>query len=142
MKSLDIYVAGCSGNPHCVNCHNTESWDFTKGTPYLDAWDGISRKLDEFGYVIDNIMIMGGEPLDQDWRDFLQLLRYLERYDKDIWLFTRKSLEEVPSIVKHFCSYIKTGRYLKDLPVHTTDVYGIRLSSINQQIHKKGKDYA
>ena len=33
-KSLDIYVAGCSGSPHCINCHNKESWDFNQGEIY------------------------------------------------------------------------------------------------------------
>ena len=27
-----IYTAGC--NHHCNGCHNPETWDATKGTPY------------------------------------------------------------------------------------------------------------
>jgi anaerobic ribonucleoside-triphosphate reductase activating protein len=33
-KSLDVYIAGCSGNPHCIGCHNPESWNFNQGEKY------------------------------------------------------------------------------------------------------------
>jgi len=64
-RSLDIYLAGCRG-PHCENCHNPESWDFNKGIPWRDALVDINRKINFFPDLIENIMIFGGEPFDQD----------------------------------------------------------------------------
>ena len=79
-NSLDIYLAGCSGSPHCVGCHNPESWDFDKGTPYdLDYFTTIKEKVETFDSLINNIMIFGGEPLDQKLLDFLDFLLSLKK---------------------------------------------------------------
>lgn len=141
-KSFEIYVAGCNGNPHCKGCHNPESWDFNNGEPMSNHFIyNCSKKIKEFNSLIDNIMIFGGEPLDQDYKELENLLMWCYTQNKKIWLFTRYSLNEVPQFVKDWCSYIKCGEYIQELTVYDNIQYGIKLATSNQKIYKKGLDY-
>ena len=136
-KSLDIYVSGCNGKPHCTSCHNPESWDFNNGTLYNDKYfNVIKNKIEEFDKLIDNIMIFGGEPLDQNKEELIKFLYDLKSTNKIIWLFTRYEIEEIPIEIKKICNYIKTGRYIPELKTDNNIQYGIKLATSNQKIHK------
>ncbi|MCX7648913.1 MAG: 4Fe-4S cluster-binding domain-containing protein, partial [Elusimicrobiales bacterium] len=124
-KSFEIYIAGCSGNPHCEGCHNPESWNFNNGNPYnLKYFLNIKEKIELFDTLIENIMIFGGEPLDQDKNELINFLKDLKFLNKKIWLFTRYELEEVPLEIKDLCDYIKTGRYIKELTTNDNIQFG------------------
>lgn len=140
-KSLDIYIAGCSGSPKCKGCHNPESWNFNQGKIYYDWFENIKKKINDFDTLIDNIMIFGGEPLDQEYYELTKFLMFLNQFEKKIWLFTRYSLNEVPYIIKMFCDYIKTERYIEGLRCDDNVQHGIQLATSNQKINKKGVDY-
>lgn len=142
-RAFEIYVAGCNGKPHCKNCHNPESWDFNLGDPYDDIYfnEKIKRKIEEFDSLIDNIMIFGGEPLDNNLDDLYQLLIDLDGIEKPIWLFTRYEISEIPEFIKKFCTYIKCGKYIPELTTEDSVQYGIKLATSNQKIYKKGIDY-
>ena len=136
-NSLDIYLAGCSGSPHCIGCHNPESWDFNKGKEYdLEYKKQIKDKVIMFDDMIKNIMIFGGEPLDQNHRELFNLLNDLKELNKNIWLFTRYDLAEIPIEIVSLCNYIKTGRYLPDLKCDDNIQYRIKLATSNQKIIK------
>lgn len=142
-RSLEIYVAGCSGNPHCTGCHNPESWDFSLGERFTKEYWGskIAPKVLEFGDLIDNIMIFGGEPLDQNI-DSLWLLLYLaSTSNKKVWVFTRYELKDIPSDILRWCDYIKCGKYIPSLITNDNVQYGIKLATSNQKIYKRGIDY-
>lgn len=138
-------MAGCSGNPHCTNCHNSESWNFNQGEKYTFLYaKKLCYKIKEFNSIIDNIMIFGGEPLDQNINDLIYLLLGLTYHQKNIWLFTRYSLDEVKDKLKEnieLCDYIKCGRYKENLITDNNIQYGIKLATSNQKIYKKGIDY-
>ena len=142
-KSFEIYLSGCSGNPHCKGCHNPESWDFTKGTKFDNTYENsIQEKIISFKTLIDNVMIFGGEPLDQDITELTILLKFLKSIDNvSVWIFTRYDITEVPPCVKQHCDYIKCGRYIETLTVDDNIQYGIKLATSNQKIYKKGVDY-
>jgi anaerobic ribonucleoside-triphosphate reductase activating protein len=141
-KAFEIYVAGCNGSPHCKGCHNPESWDFNRGDKIGEQWlTQTESKIQSFNAMIDNIMIFGGEPLDQKIAELLDLLMWLKKFDKKIWLFTRYELTEVPLIVKDYCDYIKCGRYDPAYITTSNTQYGITLATSNQNIYKKGLDY-
>ena len=141
-KSIEIYVSGCNANPHCAGCHNPESWDFKIGKDIDDGfWSSLSQKINLFKSLINNIMIFGGEPLDQDFTELEQLLHNLSKYNKPIWIFTRYELKDVPDFVKKYCEYIKCGRYIKDLSVDNNIQYGIKLATSNQKIYRRGIDF-
>jgi anaerobic ribonucleoside-triphosphate reductase activating protein len=134
-KSFEIYFAGC--NRHCVGCHNPESWDFEAGEPY--NYLAINRKIKEFGDLIDNIKLMGGEPLDQS--EIYKITSGLYRLGKKLWLFTGREPWEVPIWCYGVFDYIKTGGYREDLRTDDNICYGIKLASSNQKLYKKGVEY-
>lgn len=138
MKALEIYTSGCKGL-HCKGCHNLSSWDFDDGEDYsyLKIW----QKVKENDFLIDNIMIFGGEPLDNSHEEVLLLLNDLKKFNKKIWLFTRYDLIDIKKDVKELCDYIKCGRYIDEKHSENNEYYGIKLASSNQIIYKKGKDF-
>ena len=95
-KSFEIYVAGCRGvdGQHCKNCHNPESWNFNQGEVFNDGYfkEKIASKIIEFNLLVKNIMIFGGEPLDQPIDELTDMLIKLNELNKPIWLFTRNKL--------------------------------------------------
>jgi anaerobic ribonucleoside-triphosphate reductase activating protein len=141
-KSLEIYLAGCSGQPKCKNCHNPELWDFNIGEDWKSRFLDIINKCNNFIDVLDNIMIFGGEPLDNDKYEVIDFLEELNTETTlDIWLFTRYELDEIDNDIKHMCNYIKCGRYIEELSTDDNIQYGIKLATSNQHIYKKGIDY-
>lgn len=138
--SLDIYVSGCMG-PHCEGCHNRETWDFDKGVPYKTSYGVIENKIKNFQLLIKNIMIFGGEPLDQDSQEFLNFLMFLTKFSLPIWVFTRYDISEIPDNIKGVVDYIKTGRYIPELTCEEYVQYGIELATSNQKIYKKDVDF-
>jgi anaerobic ribonucleoside-triphosphate reductase activating protein len=136
-NSLDIYVAGCNGNPHCKGCHNPESWDFEQGVEYNNKYlSYIKNRIKDFDLLIGNIMIMGGEPLDQNHDELIKMLSDLKQFNKNIWLFTRYEIDEVPEDIIEYCSYIKTGKFIPELSVDDNIQNGIKLATSNQKIYK------
>lgn len=144
-KSFEIYVAGCNGSPHCKGCHNAESWDFNNGEPYNEELlNKMLLKIEEFDSLIDNIWILGGEPLDNNIREVCKMVVDFAFRNKKIWLFTRYSLEEVKNKLKESITlfdYIKCGRYEEDLIANDNIQCGIKLATSNQKIYKEGVDY-
>lgn len=139
-KSFEVYIAGCSGNPHCINCHNKESWDFGLGKDFKEFLPKITSKIKRNCSLIDNIFILGGEPLDQPEDCLKDLLVGLKKTNKPLWLFTRNELNNIPDFVLKLCDYIKCGRYCNDnLGINIS--YGVPLASTNQRIFKRGVDY-
>ena len=89
-----IFVSGCTNG--CEGCFNKELQDFNYGS----KWD--EKIEDEFlSYVKDEnvkgVNILGGEPLDQiKDNDLLNLLiRIKKETNKEIWLWTGYTIEEV-----------------------------------------------
>jgi len=142
-KSLEIYLAGCNGQPKCKGCHNKQLWDFNIGENFNYQYfnNNILKKYNTFKEIIKNIMIFGGEPLDQPYQDLSDLLYELNLLDCKLWLFTRYEINDVDSMVKKYCDYIKCGKYDEDLLSDDNIQYGIKLATSNQRIYKKGIDY-
>lgn len=140
-QSLDIYISGCKP-PHCVGCHNPETWDFSVGVDFDDSVMGsIGAKVHRHVHMIKNIMIFGGEPLDSDHQEVIRFLTLLKGFNRPIWLFTRYDLDDIPIEIKQLCDYIKTGAYLPKLSVDNYEQHGIELATSNQKVLKKGVDF-
>ena len=136
-KSFEIYVSGCAGNPHCKGCHNPETWDFNVGEEFDDIIKKqIQEKIKSFNSLIDNIMIFGGEPLDQKKEDIIDLLSFLSTFNKKIWLFTRYEKEEIDEDILNLLDYVKCGRYIQELTTDKNIQFGIKLATSNQKIYK------
>ncbi len=139
-KSYEIYLSGCKGS--CKGCHNTELKDFNIGEDLTEKrlFNLISDIL-LFDTLIDNIFILGGEPLDQNISELEYLLSTLKKEtNKKIWLFTRYELNEIPQNIIQFCDYIKTGHYDETQKGENIQ-FGISLPTTNQKIYKIGGTY-
>ena len=93
--------------------------------------------------IIKNIMIFGGEPLDNDHEDLKAMLSDIKTNlpNVPLWLFTRYDINDVPDFVKEYCDYIKCGRYFPEQKTEDNIQYNIKLATSNQKIYKKGKEY-
>ena len=139
-SSLDIFLSGCSGE-HCENCHNPELWDFTLGSEYNQEYaDKIISQINDFDLLIENVFIMGGEPLQSPTESLRHLLRTIKvKTNKATWLFTRFELEDIPSNILYYCDYVKCGRFIPNSK--SVEYFGVKLASDNQIIYKQGVDF-
>jgi len=135
-KSLDIYLSGCSAEPKCEGCHNPELWDFNVGFDIENSYQIIENYINDYPNLINNIMIFGGEPLDQDIDKLKEFLVKLQKYNKKIWLFTRHYIFNVPNFIRCVCDYIKVGKYIPILKCDYNIQYGIKLATSNQMIFR------
>lgn len=135
-RSYDIFFSGCKANPKCTDCHNPEAWDFSCGTDWKQHILKINKDVLAFGNVIDKFFILGGEPLDQDLDELEIFLEAIKEYGKEIWLFTRFDIKEVPDRIKKYCDYIKCGAYIPSLSTSDNVQYGVKLATSNQYIVK------
>ncbi len=144
-KSFEIYISGCRGNNgvHCKECHNPLSWDFDNGDPLDDDYiHHIKDKIREFDALVENIWILGGEPLDNDIPTLKWLIAELKPLNKAIWLFTRYPFETVRDMLDvNALDYIKCGEYIQELKTDNNIQYGVQLATSNQCIYKRGVDY-
>jgi len=135
--AVELYVSGCKGK--CQNCHNSELWSYDIGedTQTIDI-----RKWKEKRDFFDAISILGGDLLDQDEHEALNLVCYLSLTfsDKELWLFTGYDKDECPGWIWEIFDYVKVGRYIKHLSNNLRTQYGF-LASSNQKLLKKGRDY-
>ena len=135
-NSLDIYISGCNAAPKCTNCHNPELWGFFKGKNYKEQYNKIEEKINDYPKLIDNIMLFGGDSMDQDMDSLIELIEFLNKFDKDLWMFTRYKIDQIPERISNRLDYIKTGRYLPKYKTSNNIQYGIELATSNQKIHK------
>ena len=139
-SSLEIFVSGCR-EPHCEGCCNPQLWDFNIGNPWEQELIKIKNKINDFDSMIDNIILVGGDPMDQNHISLINMLIKLKTFNKDIYLFTKYSINEVPLYIKNLCDYIKCGRYKPELKVDNNIQYGIKLATSNQRIYKVKEEY-
>ena len=131
-KALEVYLAGC--RTHCPGCHNPESWDFKQGKDWKKRLPSLEKKLRES--LVQCVWILGGEPLDQEHEELRSFLTWLRNFDKDVWLFTSRELDEIPHDIITLCAFIKTGKYVEALRSDTHFKHGVKLSTTNQNIWK------
>jgi anaerobic ribonucleoside-triphosphate reductase activating protein len=87
-----IYVAGCTHA--CPGCHNPESWSFKYGMPLAPQLLEEMKYEIESNPLLDGITISGGDPFDSA-EGLLRLLQELSVLDKNIWVYTGYTLEQI-----------------------------------------------
>jgi len=137
-ESFEIYLSGCNGK--CKGCHNPELKDFSLGVPLSPlVLEDIIKKIKRFDTLIKHVWILGGEPLNQNHDEVISLIRGLKIANKNIWLWTRYEIQQIPTGIKNLCDYIKCGEYKEDLKTENNIQYGIKLATSNQKIYIKGE---
>lgn len=90
-----LFVSGC--RHHCKECFNQETWDFRYGKPFTDIEKHdilISLKNPH----VKGITFLGGEPLEPENQPAIRKLIETivhDHPDKDIWLYTGCTFEEL-----------------------------------------------
>ena len=139
-NAIEIYFSGCIGNPHCKGCFSPETWEFNQGTFYKNKIQDIAKQIEQFNDMIEKIMIFGGEPLDQNIEELTDFLKEINKYDKEMWIFTHYDFDEAKNILGdtiYLCDYIKCGAYVEELKTDDNIQYGVKLATSNQHIYKK-----
>ena len=113
--AFTVFFSGC--NIRCGGCHNRKLWDKSCGTEYSAKalFNMIDDECKRLG--IDNIVLMGGEPLDQDHRDIRMFCALLNREGYKIWLYTGYDIRDIPEYMISWAEAIKYGRYDSSLAV-------------------------
>ena len=92
---VSLFVSGCRN--HCPGCFQPQTWDFGYGKPFTsDTEEEIIEALRPSW--IQGFSILGGDPMEPENREaLLPLLKRIrsELPEKDIWLYTGYTLEEV-----------------------------------------------
>lgn len=118
---LSLFVSGCKF--HCEDCFNDESWDFNCGKNFDETTlKYFDKELSNNQY--DGLSILGGDPLWQDKKGILQLIKLVEiakSYNKNVWIwsgFTWEEINNIPDIkldlIKR-CDVFVDGRFKKEL---------------------------
>lgn len=114
--SYEIAVAGC--NFHCKGCQNPELQDFNAGQELDELlMNSLINDIRKYESRIDNIDIIGGEPLDQPFDDLISFLSMLKSNfpNKGIWIYTGYEISQISSDILELCDYIKCGQYKEEL---------------------------
>ena len=138
-RAFEIYLSGCT--IQCKGCHNPDLWDFEYGKLIDDSvYDKLIYTIRDSGKLVEEIRILGGEPLDGNPLELESLISTLrdEFNNKRIVLYTGYNLKEIkekhPSVFILF-DKIKFGRYIEELKID-----GEELASSNQGIWFSSKE--
>ncbi len=143
--SYEFYIQGCLGRKkingklqHCPGCHNPELHKFKKEDNIVEVLENFDKSFHIFNNMIDEIWILGGEPLDQNKNELLNFIKKLKKYNKDIYLFTGYELDFVKKEWKEifdYIDYIKVGYYDENLKNKEIKSCNMTLYSSNQNIY-------
>jgi len=113
-----LWVAGCEH--HCKGCQNPCTWDPNGGIPFDDT-----AEAELFSYLgnkyIDGITFSGGDPLHPNNRDEIGRLvnKVADSFsDKDIWLYTGYSWDEIVKLNLPWLNKVNVvveGKFVLDL---------------------------
>lgn len=129
--SFTVWFSGCDFR--CKGCQNEVLWDKNFGdemTPNYIA-EVIVRASNATG--VQSVVLLGGEPLQQDREELLSLCRLLKWYGLKIWIYTGYRMTDVIMVwsdLLKFVDIIKCGKYEESLQCD-----GFPASS-NQKIYK------
>ncbi|UVX69130.1 MAG: 4Fe-4S single cluster domain protein [Bacteriophage sp.] len=130
--ALTIYFQGC--NLKCEGCHNPSLQPFTGGIEYTPIRLLYELDTDYDLSQYDTVCLLGGEPLLQHKSSLIDLIYYLYKIGKKVWLYTGFEYDKVPSFVKDWCYCVKAGAYD---PVNYPPIEGAKLASANQAYYYK-----
>lgn len=127
--SFTIWFSGCSMK--CDGCQNSRLWDITSGQEYgvNDVVYFVCRETEL--QDINTIVLLGGEPLEQNYESLLKMVTKLDMMGYKIWLYTGFEFEQIPESIKSHLYTIKCGRYDKTLAKEGFP------SSSNQKVYRK-----
>lgn len=143
--SYEIYLSGCYQN--CKGCHSSWTHDFSAGQVMdKDFTTKLMNDLSKKSPLYDNIVILGGEPMDQDLTELVEFLQLIRDTlpAKGLWIYTSYERDEIPEPVVDLVDYFKCGKFDIDKLNPDSkkgwydDEHGLYLATSNQYISKGG----
>ena len=114
--SATLFVCGCKLN--CEGCFNKELQDFNYGKPFDEE-----AKQKFLSYVKDDkvtsVSLLGGDFIQQNTQEAIELLKELVKIGKPIWLWTGFSLEELANMddkiqILSYIDVLVDGRFVQN----------------------------
>ncbi len=133
-----LWISGCTH--HCKGCHNKETWNFSSGKEFTSETKDKLFNILKLPYI-KGLTLTGGDPLDS-FDDVLTLVIDIKSSfkDKDIWLYTGYSLEDIKnsnkSDILSYVDFIVDGEYKESL----RDISIAFRGSTNQTIWEKDEN--
>lgn len=111
--SFTIWFSGCSQK--CDGCYNTRLWDVNAGEIHKsdDVVFMICKQCDTT--EVNEVVLLGGEPMEQDSTDLLNLVSKLHKFGYKIWMYTSWDIDDIPANIKEHMYTIKCGRFEESL---------------------------
>lgn len=103
---VSLFVSGCSHR--CPGCFNAKAWNEDYGKPYTQEVEDAIMNYLKAPYV-RGITFLGGEPMEPSHQEYIdRLVRRIrsEQPDKDIWLYSGYTLEQLRSMDTPFVKNI------------------------------------
>lgn len=130
--SFTIWFSGCTFK--CEDCYNEALWNKEYGEEYSAKIVSMYIESSCNKLNVDDVVFLGGEPLQQDRGELLYLCKLLSKARKKIWIYTGYDFDVVKNEYSDILEYaytVKCGRYDKNLKQ-----YGFPASS-NQKVYRK-----
>lgn len=137
--AMELFYSGCvralEGHP-CPDCHNPWLWDFGDGDSDEERkkLEMECDRLKTIGTKFDGIVLVGGEPLDQNPDDVLKDIAVIRERFGEIPVFLYSGYDDVPKehiLLKHI-QFLKIGSYNPKIPPRKGNV----LASGNQRVYR------
>lgn len=111
--AFTIWFSGCSQK--CDGCHNRTLWDKEFGREYQSdtVVFAICNECQRMGMT--DVVLLGGEPMEQDSTSLQHLLEKLHRFGYRIWMYTGWDFDDIPNDIKQYLYTVKCGRFDKSL---------------------------
>lgn len=136
---VTLWIAGCTH--HCKGCHNPQTWSFKSGREFTEDIKNKLYNVLKLPYI-KGITLSGGDPLDS-FNDIFELVKDIKNSfnDKDIWLFSGYTLEDIKnsekSVILGYIDVLVDGEFKEELKDLTLAFRG----SSNQRILYKNIDF-
>ena len=114
---VTLWVAGCTH--HCKGCHNPQTWSFKSGREFTEDIKNKLYNVLKLPYI-KGITLSGGDPLDS-FDDIFELVKDIKNSfnDKDIWLFSGYTLEDIQNsdknIILEYIDVLVDGEFKEEL---------------------------
>ena len=136
---VTLWVAGCTH--HCKGCHNPQTWSFKSGREFTEDIKNKLYNVLKLPYI-KGITLSGGDPLDS-FDDIFELVKDIKNSfnDKDIWLFSGYTLEDIQNseknIILEYIDDLVDGEFKEEVKDLSLKFRG----SSNQRILYKDIDF-
>ncbi|XOV79865.1 MAG: anaerobic ribonucleoside-triphosphate reductase activating protein [Aestuariibacter sp.] len=104
--SLAFTVCGCP--LRCEGCHSMDTWSLNNGSELTNEL--FKNHIQNYQSLVTCVLFFGGE-----WHSeaLIEKLRYARNHQLKTCLYT--GLERIPNRISAHLSYLKTGRWIKEL---------------------------